>query len=80
MFRFIVPALCLLRRAASRQRPENPDRRGHVHAGQGPGGRFRRRTGDTVTVVSDTAGGVQKRMEAGETFDLVIGTERCWMP
>jgi molybdate transport system substrate-binding protein len=25
-------------------------------------------------VVSDTAGGVQKRMEAGETFDLVIGT------
>jgi molybdate transport system substrate-binding protein len=25
-------------------------------------------------VVSDTAGGVQKRMEAGEAFDLVIGT------
>jgi molybdate transport system substrate-binding protein len=25
-------------------------------------------------VVSDTAGGVQKRMEAGEKFDLVIGT------
>src|SRR6185312_15298223 len=31
--------------------------------------------GDTVTVVSDTAGGVQKRMEAGEKFDLVIATE-----
>ncbi len=28
----------------------------------------------TVTVTSDTAGGVQKRIEAGEVFDLVIGT------
>jgi molybdate transport system substrate-binding protein len=35
---------------------------------------FGGRTGDKVTVVSDTAGGVQKRMEAGEGFDLVIGT------
>ncbi len=35
---------------------------------------FGRRTGDTVKVVSDTAGGVQKRIEAGEKFDLVIGT------
>ena len=35
---------------------------------------FGARTGDTVTVVSDTAGGVQKRIEAGEKFDLVIGT------
>ena len=35
---------------------------------------FGRRTGTNVTVVSDTAGGVQKRMEAGEPFDLVIGT------
>src|SRR5258707_13431793 len=35
---------------------------------------FGRRTGSNVTVVSDTAGGVQKRIEAGETFDLVIGT------
>jgi molybdate transport system substrate-binding protein len=35
---------------------------------------FGNRTGANVTVVSDTAGGVQKRMEAGETFDLVIGT------
>jgi len=36
---------------------------------------FGARTGVHVTVVSDTAGGVQKRMEAGEKFDLVIGTE-----
>jgi len=36
---------------------------------------FSTRTGDSVTVVSDTAGGVQKRMEAGEKFDLVITTE-----
>jgi len=35
---------------------------------------FGDRTGDNVMVVSDTAGGVQKRMEAGEKFDLVIGT------
>lgn len=32
------------------------------------------RTGTKVDVVSDTAGGVQKRMETGEAFDLVIGT------
>jgi molybdate transport system substrate-binding protein len=32
------------------------------------------RNGMTVTVAIDTAGGVQKRMEAGEAFDLVIGT------
>ncbi|HWY64418.1 MAG TPA: substrate-binding domain-containing protein [Rhizomicrobium sp.] len=31
-------------------------------------------TGTHVSVVSDTAGGVQKRVEAGEKFDLVIGT------
>ncbi len=31
-------------------------------------------TGTHVLVVSDTAGGVQKRVEAGEKFDLVIGT------
>ena len=35
---------------------------------------FGSRTGAHVSVVSDTAGGVQKRMEAGEKFDLVIGT------
>ena len=32
---------------------------------------FGQRTGTTVSVVSDTAGGVQKRMEADEKFDLV---------
>jgi len=37
-------------------------------------GEFAARTGNKVDVVSDTAGGVQKRMEAGEAFDLVIGT------
>ena len=36
---------------------------------------YQARTGVTVTVVSDTAGGVQKRIEAGEAFDLVIGTQ-----
>jgi len=36
---------------------------------------FGARTGTHVTVVSDTAGGVQKRMEQGEQFDLVIGTQ-----
>lgn len=35
---------------------------------------FGRKTGAQVSVVSDTAGGVQKRMESGEKFDLVIGT------
>ena len=35
---------------------------------------FGQRTGVAVAVVSDTADGVQKRMEAGEKFDLVIGT------
>ena len=35
---------------------------------------YGRRTGVHVSVISDTAGGVQKRMEAGEKFDLVIGT------
>jgi len=35
---------------------------------------YGRRTGVHVSVISDTAGGVQKRMEADEKFDLVIGT------
>jgi len=35
---------------------------------------YAQRTGANVSVVSDTAGGVQKRIEAGEKFDLVIGT------
>lgn len=37
-------------------------------------GDYASRTGASVRVVSDTAGGVQKRIEAGEKFDLVIGT------
>lgn len=36
---------------------------------------FGARHGAEVSVVSDTAGGVQKRMEAAEKFDLVIATE-----
>ncbi len=32
------------------------------------------RTGAKVDVVSDTAGGMQKRVESGEKFDLVIAT------
>ncbi|MFO1247121.1 MAG: substrate-binding domain-containing protein [Alphaproteobacteria bacterium] len=36
---------------------------------------YGKRTGIAVTVTSDTAGGVQKRIEAGEKFDLVIGTQ-----
>jgi molybdate transport system substrate-binding protein len=36
---------------------------------------FSARTGDHVTVVSDTAGGVEKRMQAGQAFDLVIATQ-----
>lgn len=35
---------------------------------------FAQRTGTSVSVVSDTAGGVQRRIETGERFDLVIGT------
>ena len=35
---------------------------------------FGARTGNNVTVVSDTAGGVQRRIQTGEKFDLVIGT------
>ena len=35
---------------------------------------FAARTGTKVDVVSDTAGEVQKRVESGETFDLVIAT------
>jgi molybdate transport system substrate-binding protein len=35
---------------------------------------YGQRTGVAIWVTSDTAGGVQKRIEAGEPFDLVIGT------
>ena len=36
---------------------------------------YQARTGTAVTVVNDTSGGVQKRIEAGETYDLVITTQ-----
>ena len=52
-----------------------------VPTGAGLAGPVRALAGDfgarnhvTVTVVTDTAGGVQKRIEAGEPFDVVIGT------
>jgi molybdate transport system substrate-binding protein len=35
---------------------------------------FERQTGDTVAVATDTAGGVLRRVEAGEGFDLVVLT------
>ncbi len=35
---------------------------------------FQKQTGIHVTVVSDTTGGVQKRLEGGETADLVLAT------
>jgi molybdate transport system substrate-binding protein len=37
---------------------------------------YGKRTHIKVTVVSDTASGVQKRIEADEKFDLVIGTQQ----
>ena len=36
---------------------------------------YQARTGTAVTVVGDTSGGVQKRIEAGEAYDLVITTQ-----
>src|SRR5215469_1747101 len=76
MFRIIVPALALLVAGSASARDLN------ILTGAGMSmpvkamaADFGAATGDHVTVVSDTAGGVQKRMEAGEKFDLVIGTE-----
>ena len=77
MHRFIVPAtLCLLAGTLSAGAKELK-----ILTGAGMsmpvralGAEFGSRTGNSVTVVSDTAGGVQKRVEAGERFDLVIGT------
>lgn len=37
---------------------------------------YQARTGVSVHVVSDTAGGVQARMEGGEAYDLVIATQK----
>ena len=75
MFRFIVPALLFLLAGNASAKDLN------ILTGAGMSmpvkamaADFGARTGAHVTVVSDTAGGVQKRMEAGEKFDLVIGT------
>lgn len=78
MPRFAVPALlCLLAAMASADARELKILTG---AGMSMPVRslaaaYGTRTGAAVTVVSDTAGGVQKRIEAGEKFDLVIGTQ-----
>jgi molybdate transport system substrate-binding protein len=75
MFRIIVPALCLLAGTASAKDLKVLTGAGMSMPVKALAGDFGTRTGDTVTVVSDTAGGVQKRIEAGEKFDLVIATE-----
>jgi molybdate transport system substrate-binding protein len=77
MHRFLVPAfLSLLAAATSADAKELK-----VLTGAGMSmpvkalaSAYGQRTGASVSVVSDTAGGVQKRIEAGEKFDLVIGT------
>lgn len=38
---------------------------------------FERRTGHTVTVDNDTAGGLTKRIEGGEAFDVAVITPRA---
>ena len=77
MYRFPVPALLFLLAAAM---PANAKEL-KILTGAGMSmpvralaADFGQRSGVSVSVVSDTAGGVQKRMEAGEKFDLVIGT------
>ena len=77
MHRFIVPAALLL--LAQILSADAKDLKILTGAGMSMpvralAGEFGSQTGNNVTVVSDTAGGVQKRMEAGEKFDLVIGT------
>lgn len=76
MFRIIVPALFFLMAGNASAKDLN------ILTGAGMSmpvkalaADFGAATGDHVTVVSDTAGGVKKRMEQGEKFDLVIGTE-----
>jgi molybdate transport system substrate-binding protein len=76
MFRIIVPALVLLAAGnASAKDLSILTGAGMSMPVKAMAADFGAATGDHVTVVSDTAGGVQKRMEAGEKFDLVIGTE-----
>ena len=76
MHRFLVPAFLSLLAAASANAKDL-----NVLTGAGMSmpvkalaSAYAQRTGAKVSVVSDTAGGVQKRIEAGEKFDLVIGT------
>ncbi len=75
MYRIIVPALCLLAGIAYAKDLKVLTGAGMSMPVKALAADFGARTGDTVTVVSDTAGGVQKRVETGETFDLVIATE-----
>jgi molybdate transport system substrate-binding protein len=76
MFRIIVPALILLAAGnASAKDLSILTGAGMSMPVKAVATDFGARTGDHVSVVSDTAGGVQKRMEAGEKFDLVIGTQ-----
>ena len=77
MFRIIVPALvfCLAAGNACAKDLNILTGAGMSMPVRAMAADFGARTGTHVTVVSDTAGGVQKRMEQGEKFDLVIGTE-----
>jgi len=77
MYRILLPALLIL--LAGSHALSAKDLRVLTGAGMSMpirqlAGDYAARTGTKVEVVSDTAGGVQKRMEAGEAFDLVIGT------
>lgn len=81
MFRIIVPALfCLLPVCLGLGTAQAKDLKVLTGAGMSMpvkvlAADFGARSGDTITVISDTAGGVQKRIETGEKFDLVIATE-----
>lgn len=77
MFRILLPALLILLAASTSANAK--ELKILTSAGMSMPVRqlaadYAARTGTKVDVVSDTAGGVQKRMEAGEAFDLVIGT------
>lgn len=80
MLRFIIPAwllagLCLLAGPAPAKDLKVLTGAGMSMPVRALAASFGARSGAAVTVVSDTAGGVEKRMAAGEKFDLVIATE-----
>jgi molybdate transport system substrate-binding protein len=76
MFRIIVPALvCLVAGNASAKDLNILTGAGMSMPVRQLAADFGAASGIHVTVVSDTTGGVQKRMEQGEKFDLVIGTQ-----